>query len=108
MSNKANLTQKKACESIAYIPLSVSTPLSLKPCIRKLPITAEICGEPELTPTPCGTYILTQNLCVRVPIEIDIKSQIGNTYPHCDGPPAPPNFNHLGPPNVVIGNKRPC
>lgn len=101
--------QESTCISVANIPLRVSAPISLKPCLKQLPISAEICGEPELTPTDCGTYILTQKLCVNVPIEIDIKSNIGYENPHgdCIPPkckrPTTPKYRNIGPPNVVIG-----
>lgn len=107
MSNQDSVMQQNTCESVAYIPLTVSIPISLEPCIRKLPISAKPCGEPELMPTPWGTYIMTQNLCVRVPMEIDIESKIGHTHTHCEKP-NPFEHTNWGSPNVVIGTNGPC
>ncbi|MDR7855967.1 hypothetical protein [Tissierella sp.] len=69
-------------------------------------ISAEICGEPELTPTPCGTYILTQDLCVKVALEIDINSASSNKYPHPNTSQAQPRYRNVGIPNVIMGNNR--
>lgn len=100
----------QVCESAAYIPMTISTPISLRPCIRKLPITATICGDPVLEPTPCGTFILTQKLYVKVPIEISIDSNIGSTPPCCGNLPisvCPPRPRYKNTPNVII-DKQPC
>jgi hypothetical protein len=73
--------ERNDCESVAYIPLRVCTPIELEPCMRILPISLIICGEPEVISTPCGT-ILTLNLCVDVPIEIDVKGKNYNSFLH--------------------------
>ena len=113
MSKIDDAIKQKTCKSVAYVPLRISTPISLKPHIRKLPISAEICGEPELTPTHCGTYILTQTLRVRVPIEIDITAKIGKSCLRFRKPPIwkminRPYYDNIGPPNVVIGRNISC
>ena len=64
----------EACESAAYVSMTISTPISLTPCIKELPITVSISGDPVIEPTGCGKFILTQELCVKVPIEITIES----------------------------------
>ena len=86
MLNKGGGANSETCESTVYIPMTISTPISLEPVIRELPITVSSCGEPVLEQRPCGRYILTQELCVKVPIEISIASHIGNTPPCCDTP----------------------
>lgn len=120
MSDQNMVLDNQTCESVAYIPMQVSTPINLKPFARKLPISACICGEPEFTPTSCGTFILTQTICVRVPIEIGVKSKIG--FPHGgSNKPKPtkdkptkdkptndnstkPGFNHWTKPNIIVDN----
>lgn len=107
MDNHGNYIEESACESIAYIPLKVSAPISLKPCIRQLPITAEICGKPKLKPTTCGTYILTQHLTVKVPMEIDVKSIIDDSYQKCEcledcKEESIPRYDIYGQINIVI------
>lgn len=72
------MVANQTCKSVACVPMKVSTPIDLKPFVRSLPISACICEEPELTPTPCGTFILTQKICFEVPIEIGVKTKIGN------------------------------
>lgn len=77
ISNQGVVEDSESCESVAYIPMKISIPVNLKPCIKELPISACIKGEPVLEKTSCGTFILTQELCVKVPIEITIESNIG-------------------------------
>lgn len=82
-SNKDGVANSQTCESTAYMPMTISTPISLEPIIKKLPITVSICGEPVLEQRPCGKYIMIQELCVKVPIEISVESNIGNAPPCC-------------------------
>lgn len=106
ISNQERLEESQSCESLAYIPMKISTPISLTPRIKQLPITACISGEPVLEQTSCDTFILTQELCVKVPIEIKIKSNIGKNPPCCDRPyggKRPTRPRYKGNPNVVIG-----
>lgn len=63
--------------------MKISTPINLEPCIKELPITVCPMGEPVLEETPCGSFILTQELCVKVGIEITIEANVGNTKPFC-------------------------
>lgn len=110
MNNQDREKRQLTCESVAFVPMTISTPINLKPFIRSLPITASISGNPILEPTSCGTFILTQEICVKVPIEIMIESNIGNTFPnYVDSPIAhyPTKQKPMTTPNVVI-DKRPC
>lgn len=105
MNSKDRAEDSQSCESIAYIPMKISTPISLSPCIKKLPITACISGEAILEQISCDTFILTQELCVKVPIEITIKSNVGNQPPCCSRPigKRPKRPRYKGTPNIVIG-----
>lgn len=106
ISSQDRVGDSQSCESIAYIPMKISTPINLKPCIKKLPITACISGEPILEQTSCDTFILTQELCVKIPIKIMIKSTIGKKtpcfgkLPMCKSSQKPTYKNS---PNVVVG-----
>lgn len=100
----------QSCESVAYVPMKVSTPIDLKPFVRELPIRACLCDEPELRETPCGTFILTQRICFEIPVEIGVRTKIGdpsiktkytpdeNIYTK---PINNPKYNHWYSPNVV-------
>lgn len=106
ISSQDIVEDSQPCESIAYIPMKISTPITLKPCIKRLPITACISGEPVLEQISCSTFILTQELCVKIPIEITIKSNIGNRPPCCGRLPIgnrPQRPKYKNTPNVVIG-----
>lgn len=110
MTNQDKAKHQKTCESVAYIPMTVSTPISLKPFIRKLPITASMCGNPVLKPTPWGTFILTQKMYVKVPIEISMSANIGNPSSYFGDSPIgnySTNPKNIYTPNVVI-DKKPC
>lgn len=81
--NEDGIEGLQTCETAACMPMTISTPISLRPIIRKLPVTVSVCEEPVLEQTPCGRYILTQELCVRVPIEISVESTIESPPPCC-------------------------
>ena len=105
ISNKDGVANSQTCESTAYMPMTISTPISLEAIIKKLPITVSICEEPVLEQRPCGRYILIQELCVKVPIEISVESNIGNTPPCCgcitrESSPTRPKYSNT--PNVII------
>ncbi len=106
ISSQDGVGDSQQCESLAYIPMKISIPISLEPCVKKLPITACINKQAVLEETSCGTFILTQELCVKVPIEITIKSDIGNTTPGFGKLPngnlqRKPRYKYT--PNVVVG-----
>lgn len=99
--------------SVVHVPMTVSTPISIKPYMRKLPVSASICGDPVLTPISWGKYILTQDIQVKIPIEIMVKSKMCNSFIGCEKPPVnnrpeAPSFNNRKTPNVIIGNRDSC
>lgn len=113
MTSHNRVSGNQTCETAAYIPMTVSTPINLKPIVRKLPISACICDDPELLPTPCGTFILTQRVCFEIPIEIGVKTKIGDPFVNCKNTPDNerctkprklPIYNHRNIPNIIIGN----
>lgn len=80
----------ETCETEAFLPMTVSAPVSVKPFIRELPITASCCGDPVLTPIPppCRdkgicSFVITQNICIQIPIEIGARSLVGNPFVQC-------------------------
>ncbi|TJX12951.1 hypothetical protein E9840_11485 [Tissierella creatinini] len=102
MSNRNLVTNPQTCESVAYVPMKVSTPIDLKPFVRELPIRACVCEEPELTLTPCGTFIVTQRICFEIPIEIGVESKIGNPFVNPKHKPYKEKYYHWSTPNVTI------
>lgn len=100
----------QTCESVAYVPMKVSTPIDLKPFVRKLPISACICEEPQLTPTECGTFILTQKICFEIGIEIGVDTKVKDPIINPKNTPdkhiytkpnKTPFYNHWYSPNIV-------
>lgn len=81
--------QSESCESTAYVPMRVSVPISLSPFIREHPATVTCHGDPKLTPIPnCKrggcSFILTQCLCVEIPIDIGINTCTGRPWSQCE------------------------
>lgn len=85
----------ETCQSEAFLPMTVSAPVQVKPFVRELPINAFCCGDPVLTriPPPCRgkdgvicSFIITQNICVEIPIEIGVRSRVGDPFVQCGTP----------------------
>ncbi len=101
MSNRNLVTNPQTCESFVYVPMKVSTPIDLKPFVRELPIRACICEEPELTPTSCGTFIVTQRICFEIPIEIGVESKIGDSFVNSKHKLHKEKYSHWKAPNIT-------
>lgn len=81
--------QDKNCVTVASVPMRISAPVTVVPNIRQLPATISCCGEPTLTPivSPCKgdicSFVVTQYLCIEIPIEIGAISKIGKPRSQC-------------------------
>lgn len=80
--------QDKKCETVASLPMRISTPVTVVPHIRQLPANISCCGEPTLTPiSSCRggicSFVITQYLCVEIPIEIGATANIGKPQSQC-------------------------
>ncbi len=77
----------ESCTAYTYQSASVSVPVTVKPKVKTGEITTICCGEPKVSPSPyqivcsskSGTcsYILKQNICIEVPIEISTDAFVG-------------------------------
>lgn len=101
MSHLDMITNPQTCESVACVPMKVSTPIDIKPFVRKLPISACICDEPELTPGPCGNFILTQKVCFEIPMEIGVMTKIGDPLVNVKHKPHKKKYCHRNIPNII-------
>lgn len=77
----------EVCPAVGYVPISVCSPVTVTPFTNVLPTRTFCCGSPTVMPgtTSCpgvengsAEFIISQNICVRVPIEIGATSEVGN------------------------------
>lgn len=80
---------EETCPAVGYVPISVCSPVTVRPFVNVLPTTTLCCGSPIISPgiPPCTgvengtvTFNITQNICVRVPIEVGATSEVGNPF----------------------------
>lgn len=88
---------EETCPAVGYVPISVCTPVTVTPFANALPTTTFCCGAPIVTPgtTPCPgvengsvTFTITQDICVKVPIEFGADSEVGNPFIDAGDPTA--------------------
>ncbi len=88
---------EETCPVVGYVPMSVCSPVTVTPFTNVLPTTTFCCGPPIVTPgvTPCPgvengsvSFTITQNICVKVPIEIGATSEVGNPFVNAGNPTA--------------------
>lgn len=80
------------CETAAYQPLSVSVPVTVDPFVREGEATTFCCGDPTVIREPAMidcidhntcTFIITQNICVRVPVTFGANATVGEASVQC-------------------------
>lgn len=80
---------EEVCPATAFVPVSVCSPVTVTPFTNVLPTKTFCCGPPKVIngSTPCGgiengsvNFTITQDICVRVPIEIGATSEVGNPF----------------------------
>ncbi len=85
------------CPAVGYVPISVCSPLTLTPFTNVLPTSTFCCGAPIVEPgaTSClgeengsVNFTITQNICVKVPIEVGVASEVGNPFVNAGNPTA--------------------
>lgn len=73
---KNQSTEEQVCTAYTYQSATVSVPVAVRPQVKLGTIDTYCCGEPQITPSPykivckpggCD-FVLTQNICVEVPI----------------------------------------
>ena len=81
-----------ACETAAYQPLSVSVPVTVEPFVSEGEATTFCCGDPTVIrePARCDciddntcTFVITQNLCVKVPVTFGANASVGRAIVQC-------------------------
>ena len=84
-----NCVPGNICISTAYQKMRVSVPVTVKPVAYDLPATIYCCGDPciKYKPIPCRgvnksicSFVLTQNLCIEIPIVISAKTMVGKSF----------------------------
>ena len=94
LENKGAGEQTDAgCTALTYQSAAVSVPISVRPKVSTGNITMFCCGEPIIIPSPykiiCGSksgdcnFILTQNICIEIPIEFSAEAFTGCPYIDC-------------------------
>ncbi|NLW65506.1 MAG: hypothetical protein GXY26_04680 [Clostridiales bacterium] len=83
----------ESCVTYTYQSASVSVPVVVKPKATTGDINTFCCGEPKVSPSPykitcCSksgicSFILTQNICVEIPLEISAEAFTGCPYIKC-------------------------
>lgn len=84
---------EETCPAVAFVPATVCTPVTVTPFVNELPTTTFCCGDPEVTPidperpvTCLGerngsiTFLITQDICVRVPVEFGATTEVGDIF----------------------------
>ena len=80
------------CETAAYQPLSVSVPVTVTPFVNEGEATTYCCGDPIVIREPDGsdcihdsdcTFIITQKICVRIPVTFGATASLGRTFVRC-------------------------
>lgn len=77
------------CTKIGYQYADVSVPVELKPNVKIGKIETECCGEPLVccTENPAGKgfeALITQKICIKIPIKYNVCADIGETQVNCD------------------------
>lgn len=82
----------ETCPTVAFVPMTVCAPVTVTPFVNELPTTTFCCGAPIITPGPaeCSgvrngscTFTITQDICVRVPVEIGATPDVGDPFVQC-------------------------
>ncbi len=92
-SHHAENPDSAGCVAVTYQSASVSVPVTVQPKVSTGHINTFCCGEPKITPSPCKlicnpnsgscSFILTQTICVEVPVEISAKAFVDYPYVQC-------------------------
>lgn len=82
------------CPAVVYQQVSVSVPVRVHPFAKEDEITVTCCEDPIITPgNKCPgkenghcSYVVTQKICVSIPIEFGAKACVGDPFIHCGEP----------------------
>jgi hypothetical protein len=80
------------CETAAYQPLNVSVPVTVTPFVNEGEATTYCCGDPIVIREPAEadcihdgncSFIITQKICVRIPVTFGATASLGRTFVRC-------------------------
>ncbi len=81
------------CTALTYQSAAVSVPITVRPKVDTGKINTFCCGEPSIKPSPykiiCSqsggscSFILTQNICIEIPIEFSAEATASCPYIEC-------------------------
>lgn len=107
----------QTCPSEAFVPMTLCTPVTVRPFVRPfvrpLPTTTFYCGDPIVTPgsAECPgvrngtvTFTVTQDICVKVPIEFGAETMVGDLFVQAGTPTDEDVCTNCGQNNNSNGN----
>jgi hypothetical protein len=81
------------CPAVGYQSVSVCVPVIVKPFAKTGATTTTCCGEPVIvagsnnsckgTKNGSCTFTISQDICVKVPVEFGATTEVGDTYVNC-------------------------
>lgn len=85
--------KRESCTAYTYQSASVSVPVTVRPKVKTGTISTFCCGEPQISQSPfrlvCSpnsgncSFLLTQNICIEIPIEISADAVTCCPYINC-------------------------
>lgn len=100
-TNNPTEQQEKTCKVMARQDTTVSVPVTIKPRVNAGNANVYCCGKSKISPAmcipKCKTYatsteccfVLTQHICIEIPIEISADIQTFTPSVECCVPPCP-------------------
>lgn len=93
--------QIKTCKIMARQDTTISVPVSIKPKVSTGIANVYCCGESKIIPSMCVPkcksysasteccFVLTQHICIEIPVEISADVQASTPSVECCIPPCP-------------------
>ncbi|MEG1743053.1 MAG: hypothetical protein RR246_02690 [Clostridia bacterium] len=76
------------CSKISYQYAKIGVPVEIKPNVSVGKITSDCCDEPIVCcKSRCDnscSIIISQNICIKIPIKYDIGADIGESFVTCE------------------------
>ena len=83
----------ESCTAYTYQSAAISVPVTVRPRVKTGEISTFCCGEPRISPSPfrviCSpdtgncSFLLTQQVCIEIPIEISADALTCCPYIKC-------------------------
>ena len=96
MSNQTSIAgvEPQTCPATGFQKVSVCVPVTIKPFAKAGATKTTCCGDPVVksgdnkcngTKNGTCTLTITQDICVKVPVEFGAISEVGDTFVECKG-----------------------